>query len=70
MHHYAVSIVPDVPPAKNRRIYQVFEDSVLGSGACRPVYDGRKALYSVKELEDEASYMLDYYEDDDPIAKR
>ena len=53
VHHYECVIQPLVPPAKNRRIYKIWEDecfrsSVLGSS--RPVYDGRRNLYSPRGI--------------------
>src|SRR3954454_3215391 len=42
VHHYDITITPDVPPALNRRIYQQFEhmNSKGQLGGIRPVYDG------------------------------
>ncbi|RKO93090.1 Piwi domain-containing protein [Blyttiomyces helicus] len=53
IHHYDVTITPDVPPAKNRRIYQAWEDTELLSGALggvRPVFDGRKNVFAARPL--------------------
>ncbi|KAF9357352.1 Eukaryotic translation initiation factor 2C [Mortierella sp. NVP85] len=52
VHHYDVSITPQVPPPVCRRLYeqflQVFGNADLGGA--RPVFDGRKNLFSPKEL--------------------
>ncbi|KAJ3416061.1 eukaryotic translation initiation factor 2C, 2 [Chytridiales sp. JEL 0842] len=53
IHHYEVSITPDVPPAKNRRVYQLWEDEALLSGelgGVRPVFDGRRNVYAARAL--------------------
>ncbi|KAJ3129151.1 hypothetical protein HK098_002392 [Nowakowskiella sp. JEL0407] len=76
IHHYDVSIAPDVPPAKNRRVYQQWEDaaSVSGDlGGLRPVYDGRKNLFSSRALPfegDVGQFQVDYFDDDDPGSRR
>ncbi|KAG9290846.1 hypothetical protein G9A89_010995 [Geosiphon pyriformis] len=52
IHHYDVTITPDVPPVLNRKIYGQFEDMNRTSslGGERPVYDGRKNIFSPKAL--------------------
>jgi N-terminal domain of argonaute len=52
IHHYDVTITPDVPPVINRKIWKTFEDQD-GQGSLkgiRPVYDGRKNIFSPKAL--------------------
>jgi hypothetical protein len=52
IHHYDITITPDVPPVINRKIWKTFEDQD-GQGALnkiRPVYDGRKNIFSPKAL--------------------
>ncbi|KAI8602860.1 Piwi domain-containing protein [Dissophora ornata] len=50
--HYDVTVTPDVPPPVNRKIYEQFiatyGNKELGGG--RPVYDGRKSLFSPRDL--------------------
>ncbi|CAG8640857.1 6105_t:CDS:10, partial [Ambispora gerdemannii] len=50
--HYDVTITPDVPPAINKRVYKLFEDlqRSQGLGGIKPVFDGRKSLFSPKPL--------------------
>ncbi|KAF9945058.1 eukaryotic translation initiation factor 2C, 2 [Modicella reniformis] len=52
VHHYDVTVTPDVPPVANRKVFQQFittyGDTEL-KGA-RPVYDGRKNLFSARDL--------------------
>ena len=51
IHHYDVTITPEVPPALNRRIYMHFEETNSEAlGRIKPVYDDRKNLYTVKPL--------------------
>ncbi|KAF9906622.1 hypothetical protein EC991_000423 [Linnemannia zychae] len=52
IHHYDVTITPDVPPPVNRRIFEQFVlvNSKSDLGDAKPVYDGRKNLFSSKEL--------------------
>ncbi|KAJ3073654.1 argonaute 1 [Podochytrium sp. JEL0797] len=75
IHHYEVVIMPEVPPAKNRRVYQLWEDEALLSGelgGVRPVFDGRKNVYSARPLpivEDSHDFSIDYFDNDDPFAK-
>jgi eukaryotic translation initiation factor 2C len=76
IHHYEVAISPDVPPAKNRRVYQLWEDEALLSGrlgGVRPVYDGRKNIYAARALPlvaDAGEFEVDFYDDDDAATKK
>ncbi|TPX59346.1 hypothetical protein PhCBS80983_g02488 [Powellomyces hirtus] len=75
IHHYDVTILPDVPPAKNRRVYQLWEDVMSAEAReksppehfVRPVYDGRRNVFAVADLHveigEEVIYDLDYVED-------
>ncbi|KAF9931666.1 hypothetical protein FBU30_009727 [Linnemannia zychae] len=52
IHHYDVTISPDVPPPVNRRVFEQFvllnsKSDLVGA---KPVFDGRKNLFSAKEL--------------------
>ncbi len=52
IHHYDVTISPDVPPSLNRKVYQQFED-INGKNNLRgilPVFDGRKNIFTCKPL--------------------
>lgn len=52
IHHYDITITPDVPPVINRKIWKTFEDQG-GQGSLagiKPVYDGRKNIFSPKAL--------------------
>ncbi|KAF9113516.1 Eukaryotic translation initiation factor 2C [Mortierella sp. AM989] len=48
VHHYDVTITPDVPPQVNRRVFEhmirVYGESDLGRS--KPVYDGRKNIFA------------------------
>ncbi|KAF9408609.1 hypothetical protein BGZ94_002247, partial [Podila epigama] len=48
--HYDVTITPDVPPIVNRRVYEHFMTLHRTSdlGGARPVFDGRKNIFSPK----------------------
>ncbi|KAJ3051715.1 hypothetical protein HK097_007259, partial [Rhizophlyctis rosea] len=82
IHHYDIQILPDVPPAKNRKIYQLWEDDALLSGVLggvRPVFDGRKNLFAARPLpfEIEAAaageasvFNIDYYDEDEAKSAR
>ncbi|KAF9951047.1 eukaryotic translation initiation factor 2C, 2 [Mortierella alpina] len=52
VNHYDVTITPDVPPPVNRKVFtqllETYRDSDLGGA--RPVFDGRKNLFSPKAL--------------------
>jgi len=71
IHHYDVQIIPDVPPAKNRRIYQQWLDLNKAALGSAPVFDGRHNLFAVKDIPvvDEP-YNIEYYDTEDPLAKR
>src|SRR6266542_3042 len=69
IHHYDVTITPEVPPSLNRRIYFEFENlqtNVLGH--VKPVFDGRKNIYAPKPLTfadgDAATFDITLPEDD------
>ncbi|CAG8690438.1 3353_t:CDS:2, partial [Acaulospora colombiana] len=67
VHHYDVTITPDVPPKLNRRIYRKFEeDNANTLNNIRPVFDGRKNMYSAKKLPfgDSATFDVILPEDD------
>ncbi|KAI9002409.1 Piwi domain-containing protein [Gaertneriomyces semiglobifer] len=71
LYHYEVEITPDVPPAKNRRVYQLWEDEQLLSGGLngiRPVFDGRKNVYAARKLpigDQDCIYNIDFFDEDD-----
>ncbi|KAF0528624.1 Piwi-domain-containing protein [Gigaspora margarita] len=73
--HYDATITPDVPPALNRRIFQELE-RIYGATAlagARPVYDGRKNIFSSKNFAFGDAYTFDVTlaEDDGaPSGKR
>ena len=52
IHHYDVTISSDMPPAVNRRLFdeliKAYRESDLGGA--NPVFDGRKNMFSSKEL--------------------
>ena len=52
IHHYDISIIPEVPPALNRKIFKHFEEhhSESDLGKVKPVYDGRRNLFTAKPL--------------------
>lgn len=52
IHHYDVSISNDLPPPVNRRIFEQLTMSYRASdlGGAQPVFDGRKNIFSAKEL--------------------
>jgi len=52
VHHYDVTITPDVPPPVNRKIFAQFVERhrVSDLKGVRPVYDGRKNMFSAKAL--------------------
>lgn len=72
LYHYEVTITPDLPPSKNRRVYQLWEDDKLLSGALngiRPVFDGKKNVFSARALpipDEGLVYTVDYLEEDEP----
>ncbi|KAI8899446.1 Piwi domain-containing protein [Globomyces pollinis-pini] len=71
IHHYSVSIVPDVPPAKNRKIFQLWEQAANDQGileGVNPVFDGRFNMYSPTALpfqSDMTVFSIDYYDEDE-----
>ncbi|KAJ3190728.1 Eukaryotic translation initiation factor 2C, partial [Dinochytrium kinnereticum] len=73
IHHYEVVITPDVPPAKSRRVYQLWEDEALLSGelgGVRPVFDGRKNVFAARALPlvgEVSEFGVDYADDDDQL---
>ncbi|KAG0212796.1 hypothetical protein BGX28_005643 [Mortierella sp. GBA30] len=48
IHHYDITVTPDVPPPVNRRIYEQFVDQYRESDldGVRPIYDGRKNIFA------------------------
>jgi hypothetical protein len=67
LHHYDVTITPDVPPALNRRIFQQFEDMYRADLAnIKTVFDGRKNIFAPKPLPfgDARTFELTLPEDD------
>ena len=74
IHHYDVTITPEVPPALNRKIYKHFEEiNSEALGKIKPVYDGRKNLYTAKPLpfRGMATFDVSLPEDDGaPTGKR
>ncbi|CAB4483319.1 unnamed protein product [Rhizophagus irregularis] len=68
IHHYDIDISPEVPPAMNRKIYKHFEalHSEKDLGKIKPVYDGRKNLYTAKPLPfgESAAFDVTLPEDD------
>ena len=67
IHHYDVTITPEVPPALNRKIYKHFEEvNSEALGKIKPVYDGRKNLYTAKPLpfDGDATFDVTLPEDD------
>ncbi|GAB5586216.1 hypothetical protein Unana1_01116 [Umbelopsis nana] len=72
IHHYDITITPDVPPVINRKIWKTFEDQG-GQGSLagiKPVYDGRKNIFSPKSLplEDNAGMFEITLPEDDARA--
>ncbi|KAG0307405.1 hypothetical protein BGZ98_000370, partial [Dissophora globulifera] len=52
VHHYDVTITPDVPPLLNRRIFQqmIHVHSETDLGGAKPVFDGRKSIFASRAL--------------------
>ncbi|KAG0077322.1 hypothetical protein BGZ90_007372, partial [Linnemannia elongata] len=50
IHHYDVTVTPDVPPPVNRKIFEQLTTSYRESdlNGARPVFDGRKNIFSPK----------------------
>jgi hypothetical protein len=70
IYHYSVSIFPDVPPAKNRNIFLIWEKESNDLGllnGIKPVYDGRHNMYSPEPVfsGEMARYQVDYYDEDE-----
>ncbi|CAG8451565.1 6557_t:CDS:10 [Ambispora gerdemannii] len=61
IHHYDVSITPDVPRL-NRQVYETFVrvHGAVALGGNKPVYDGRKNLFAAKKLplQDASTYTV------------
>ena len=75
IHQCNVTITPEVPPALNRKIYKYFEEiNSEALGKIKPVYDGRKNLYTAKPLPfggNAATFVVTLPEDDGaPTGKR
>src|SRR2546423_6263312 len=73
IYHYNVTIIPEVPPILNRRIFQRFEElhSRSDLGRIKPVYDGHKNLYTAKPLPfSSATFNVIIPEDDGAPAGR
>ena len=49
IYHYNIVITPKVPPALNRKVFQVAENSNFFGGV-RPVFDGHRNIYTVKQF--------------------
>ncbi|KAF9087913.1 eukaryotic translation initiation factor 2C, 2 [Mortierella sp. AD031] len=52
IHHYDMTITPDVPPPVNRKIFEQLVSDCRESdlNGARPVFDGRKNMFSPKPL--------------------
>ncbi|KAF9359202.1 Eukaryotic translation initiation factor 2C [Mortierella sp. AD094] len=52
VHHYDLSVTPDVPPPVNRKIFEAFMNQYRDSDleGAQPVFDGRKNLFSPKKF--------------------
>ncbi|KAK3837132.1 MAG: Piwi domain-containing protein [Linnemannia elongata] len=50
IHHYDVTVTPDVPPPVNRKVFEQLTTSYRESdlNGARPVFDGRKNIFSPK----------------------
>jgi hypothetical protein len=75
IYHYSVSIQPNVPPAKNQRIFLLWEQNSNDTGTLngvKPVYDGRHNMYSPIALFDSemTTFQVDYCDEDEfPICE-
>jgi hypothetical protein len=47
IYHYDIIILPDVPPALNRKIYQNLQRE-NSFGDVKPVFDGRRNIYAAR----------------------
>ncbi|KAI8354349.1 Piwi domain-containing protein [Mortierella sp. GBAus27b] len=73
VHHYDVTVTPDVPPVANRKIYQQFIAKYGNTelGGARPVYDGRKNMFSPRDLGfDSQTFDITLAGDVQPNSKR
>ncbi|KAG0302521.1 hypothetical protein BGZ98_007426 [Dissophora globulifera] len=73
VHHYDVTVTPDVPPPVNRKIFEQFIITFGNTdlAGARPVYDGRKSLFSPKDLKfDSKTFDIVIDTDVQPNAKR
>ncbi|RKO88645.1 hypothetical protein BDK51DRAFT_27609 [Blyttiomyces helicus] len=71
IHHYDVCIVPEANPQTSRRLYALWEDMHSKSGglltATKPVFDGRRNLFSPRALglvSDETTFGLELPNED------
>ncbi|RIB10666.1 Piwi domain-containing protein [Gigaspora rosea] len=68
IHHYDVTITPDVPPALNRKVFKRFEELERngGLGDVKPIFDGRKNIFTCKPLPfgETATFDVNIPEDD------
>ncbi|GBB98146.1 hypothetical protein RclHR1_03150009 [Rhizophagus clarus] len=69
IHHYDVTITPQVPPLLNRKVYQEFEKS---NHVRNCVFDGRKNIFTCERLSfnDPATFDIILPEDDGSISAR
>ncbi|CAI2189473.1 4647_t:CDS:2 [Funneliformis geosporum] len=63
IHHYDVIITPEVPPTLNRRIYSQFE--ALFAGDIKPVFDGRRNIFTARPLPFGDTDSFDIYPPED-----
>ena len=71
---YDVVLVPDAPPSFAWKVFQHFEQQYSDKlGGLRPVYDGRKALYSPRRLPgigaEPVKFKVEVKEDDDRVRE-
>ncbi|RIA82435.1 Piwi domain-containing protein [Glomus cerebriforme] len=68
IHHYDITITPEVPPSLNRKVYQEFEElnSKSNFNNILPVFDGRKNIFTFEPLpfKDSATFDIILPEDD------
>lgn len=69
IHHYDVTITPQVPPLLNRKVYQEFEKSNCNN---KTVFDGRKNIFTCERLsfDDSATFDITLPEDDGSTSTR
>jgi eukaryotic translation initiation factor 2C len=71
IHHYCVSIIPQVPPAKNQKIFRLWEQLASKNeflDNIKPVYDGRYNMYTPIPIlmdSDLSTFHIDYFEEDE-----